>query len=115
MLEIYRKTWSLLDNKKIRDSLIIIIIIALTLTQIYFILSQKREITLGLVIIKTILSFIPGSFVSFILLFFKSKNNSISYTQNRSFNYHNFIKIFIIYNLIMIPLSILLSELGYLN
>jgi len=118
MLGLYRKTWKLLDNKKIQTSLIILIITALILTQIYLIIYQEREITVNEVIINTILSLIPGTFVSMMILFMISRKgyfNKISFTRLDVINYNNFIKIFIIFNIIIIPITILLTEYGLLN
>lgn len=118
MLELYRKTWSILDNKKIQTLLITLIILALILTQIYLIIYQEREITAKEVILNTILSLIPGTFFSMMILFMISRkgySNKISFMTLDIINYNNFIKIFIIFNMIIIPITILLSEYGLLE
>ena len=118
MLKIYQKIWNLLDNKKIQTLLITLIILALIVTQIYLIIHQEREITVKEVIINTILSLIPGTFVSMMILFMISRkeySNRISLTRLDIINSNNFIKIFIIFNIIIIPITIILSEYGLLD
>ncbi|PKP29589.1 MAG: hypothetical protein CVU00_14855 [Bacteroidetes bacterium HGW-Bacteroidetes-17] len=116
MTRIYRKLWDSLNFRKTQLILIGFILIALILLNIYSSIMEYVKISVGLLFFKTLQSILIGFLVTMLIAFIISRQrkdqNSFDNDRNRIFNTQNFIKIFIIYNIIIIPITLVLILYG---
>lgn len=112
MIDLCKKIWNSLGLLRIQIISISIIVIAFISLWSYIFILQQVEFTIVDVFRQTLTSLILGSIVSAIIMYFniiKRKKNNENIIDN--FNTQTFIRIFILYNLFIVLIIIILTQI----
>jgi hypothetical protein len=105
--------WNKLGNRKIQVYSILCILLYFISVHLYWYFGENFKMSLTKLSLNFLISILLGAFVSGILLFFwqqlKNKKNSFL-NQEETLNIENFIRIYIIYYAITIPIGIILQN-----
>jgi len=114
MTRLYMFILKILSNKKTKIILTTLVFVSILLTRIFMLKNKNNEVDFIDILSQTILTIILGLFVSTVYMLYGQiiKNGLKNIDFSVAFDKDNILRIFIIYNLITIPLTLILYNNG---